>query len=91
MAEIKWANRAAKQLRNVDSRYFDRIVDKINALQQFPDIQADILELKGSQNKGRYRMRVGFYRVLFEIVNDEPKIIEIQEIKKRDEQTYRTH
>ena len=34
-----------------------------------------------------YRMRVGRYRVLFDH-DDFIKIIEIQEVKKRDERTY---
>ncbi|WP_273383767.1 type II toxin-antitoxin system RelE family toxin [Actinobacillus porcinus] len=91
MTVIKWTNRASKQIRSVDSRYLERIIEKIEALQQFPNIQADILELKGEQNKGKFRMRVGVYRVIFEVVNNEPIIIEIQEIKKRDDQTYRNH
>lgn len=91
MAVIKWANKASKQMRAVDSRYIDRILEKIELLQHFPDVQTDIIELKGSNNKGLYRMRVGFYRILFEVIDGEPKIIEVQEIKKRDEQTYRKH
>ena len=91
MAEIRWANRASKQLTAVDSRYLDRIIEKIEMLQNYPNVYADIIELKGNQNKGKFRMRVGFYRVIFEIVNEEPMILEIQEIKKRDDQTYRKH
>lgn len=91
MAVIKWTNRASNQIRVVDSRYLDRIIEKIETLKQFPNVQADIIELKGEQNKGKFRMRVGFYRVIFEVINNEPIIIEIQEIKKRDEQTYRKH
>ncbi|AIK91177.1 type II toxin-antitoxin system RelE/ParE family toxin [Glaesserella parasuis] len=88
MAVIRWASRASKQIRTIDSRYLDRIIEKIEALQQFPNVQADIIELKGEQNKGKFRMRVGFYRVVFKVVNNKPIIIEIQEIKKRDERTY---
>lgn len=91
MAVIKWTNRAIKQLRSVDSRYLDRMISKIEELQTFPNTQADIIELKGDDNKNKYRMRIGFYRVLFEVVDGEPKIVEIQAIKKRDEQTYRKH
>lgn len=91
MTVIQWTNRASKQIRAVDGRYLDRMFEKIEALQNFPNVQADIIELKGEQNKGKFRMRVGFYRVIFEVINNEPIIIEIQEIKKRDEQTYRNH
>ena len=51
MAVIKWANKASKQMGAVDSRYIDRILEKIELLQHFPDVQADIIELKGSNNK----------------------------------------
>ncbi|MDG6362548.1 type II toxin-antitoxin system RelE family toxin, partial [Glaesserella parasuis] len=64
MAVIKWTNRASKQIRVVDSRYLDRIIEKVETLKQFPNVQADIIELKGEQNKGKFRMRVGFYRVI---------------------------
>ncbi|MDG6342413.1 type II toxin-antitoxin system RelE/ParE family toxin [Glaesserella parasuis] len=84
----KQGKQTDKNLRTIDSRYLDRIIEKIEALQQFPNVQADIIELKGEQNKGKFRMRVGFYRVIFKVVNNKPIIIEIQEIKKRDERTY---
>ena len=34
-----------------------------------------------------YRLRIGNYRVLFDW-QDEIRIVEIQEVKKRDERTY---
>lgn len=91
MAVVKWLDKAWKQLRNVDSRYKNRILDKVEKLANYPNQNqnADIIELKGSKNK--FRMRIGFYRVLFEVIDGVPKVIEIQEIKKRDEQTYRNH
>lgn len=78
-------------MRSVDSRYISKILDKVRKLADFPDVQADIIDLKGGNNQGRFRMRIGFYRVLFEVIDGEPKIIEIQEIRKRDDQTYRKH
>ncbi len=36
----------------------------------------------------RYRYRIGDYRLLFDI-DDEARIIEILDIRKRDERTYR--
>lgn len=89
MAVVRWLNKAAKQFKSVDSRYKQRMLDKVQELASYPDLNADIIELKGSKNK--FRMRVGFYRVLFEIIEGVPKVVEIQEIKKRDEQTYRKH
>lgn len=84
--EILITRKAEKQLDRIDSRYIDRILTAIDSLADFPDVEADIKQLQG-QN-GKYRLRVGRYRVLFEVIDGEPKIIEIQLIAKRDERTY---
>lgn len=88
MNKITFTGKADKQLSKIDSRYIQAILDAIEALVLFPDVQLDIKKLKGYIN--RFRLRVGRYRVIFEVQNGEPKIIEIQTIAKRDEQTY-TH
>ncbi|MEG9487022.1 MULTISPECIES: type II toxin-antitoxin system RelE family toxin [Mannheimia] len=88
MNKITFTGKADKQLSKIDSRYIQAILDAIEALVLFPDVQLDIKKLKGYIN--RFRLRVGRYRVIFEVQDGEPKIIEIQTIAKRDEQTY-TH
>lgn len=88
MNKITFTGKADKQLSKIDSRYIQAILDAIEALVLFPNVQLDIKKLKGYIN--RFRLRVGRYRVIFEVQNGEPKIIEIQTIAKRDEQTY-TH
>ena len=58
----------------------------MDQLSDFPNCkQLDISELKN--HRFDYRLRVGRYRVLFNYA-DVVKIIEIQEVKKRDERTY---
>lgn len=88
MNKITFTGKADKQLSKIDSQYIQAILDAIEALVLFPDVQLDIKKLKGYIN--RFRLRVGRYRVIFEVQDGEPKIIEIQTIAKRDEQTY-TH
>ncbi|OZN24899.1 hypothetical protein CFY87_06090 [Actinobacillus seminis] len=83
---IKWQPKALKQLLKIDSRYIPKVQQAINSLAHFPDVLLDIKKLQGQERT--YRLRVGNYRVIFEWINSEPKIIEIQAIKKRDEQTY---
>lgn len=83
---IKWQPKALKQLLKIDGRYIPKIRQAINNLADFPDVLLDIKKLQGQESK--YRLRVGGYRVIFEWIDGEPKIIEIQAIKKRDEQTY---
>lgn len=79
-------SKADKQLERIDSRYKKAIIETISTLTNFPDLVLDITKLKGYVSK--YRARVGKYRILFEWIEGEPRIIEIQEIKKRDERTY---
>lgn len=88
MNKITFTGKADKQLAKIDSRYIQAILNAIEALTLFPDVQLDIKKLRGYIN--RFRLRVGRYRVIFEVQDGEPKIIEIQTIAKRDEQTY-TH
>lgn len=83
---IKWQPKALKQLLKIDGRYIPKIQQAINNLADFPDVLLDIKKLQGQESK--YRLRVGGYRIIFEWIDGEPKIIEIQAIKKRDEQTY---
>lgn len=88
MAEVVWKKKAMKQLSKIDNRYQNAIVEKVDTLYNFPDLaeNIDIKKLKGSNNE--YRIRIGNYRVLFSIIHDEPVIISIEAIAKRDERTY---
>ncbi|MGX3067129.1 type II toxin-antitoxin system RelE family toxin [Ursidibacter arcticus] len=83
---IKWQPKALKQLFKIDVRYIPKIKQAVNSLVDFPNVLLDIKKLQGQESK--YRLRIGGYRVVFEWIDGEPKIIEIQAIKKRDEQTY---
>jgi mRNA-degrading endonuclease RelE of RelBE toxin-antitoxin system len=55
-----------------------------NKLSAFPDC-ASVKKL--TDHKYSYRLRIGNYRVFFEF-DGEIRIIEIEEVKKRDEHTY---
>jgi len=83
MKTVTWTPKATKQLIPfpVDDRV--RITESTKKLANFPEVSADIKKLKG---RPEYRLRVGRYRVIF---NDSLTIIEIKEVKKRDEHTYR--
>ncbi|WDN88053.1 hypothetical protein BuS5_01021 [Desulfosarcina sp. BuS5] len=86
MNEIIWHNRARKQMKRIPHHYRDAIHDSVDQLTTFPVCERlDITELK--KHRYGYRLRVGRYRVLFNYANI-VKIIEIQEVKKRDERTY---
>ncbi|MBA3030153.1 MAG: type II toxin-antitoxin system RelE/ParE family toxin [Desulfobacteraceae bacterium] len=86
MNEIIWHNRARKQMKKIPIHYREAIHHSVDQLADFPKCkQLDISELK--DHRYDYRLRVGRYRVLFNYANV-VKIIEIHEVKKRDERTY---
>ncbi|NHB93574.1 type II toxin-antitoxin system RelE family toxin [Photorhabdus cinerea] len=86
MVKVIWSKAAIKQLTRIDTRYQKAIKQKVNSLMDFPLVDLDIRKLSGFDNK--HRLRVGNYRVLFELLNGEPKILEIQEIRRRQTKTY---
>jgi len=84
MNTIKWHTKALKQLRKINRQENAAIRSAVNDLAAMPDCQG----LKALTNhRYGYRLRVGRYRVLFDY-DGEIRIIEIQEVKKRDERTY---
>ncbi|WP_420645217.1 type II toxin-antitoxin system RelE family toxin [Candidatus Leptofilum sp.] len=83
MYSIEWTRKALKQLKRIQQQHQKRIVVSVRELENWPDCQ----NVKALTNRPGYRLRVGSYRVLFE-VEDGMKIIEIEEVKKRDDRTY---
>ncbi|MBF0199516.1 MAG: type II toxin-antitoxin system RelE/ParE family toxin [Planctomycetes bacterium] len=82
MSAINWTRKAAKQLRKIPSNYQKRIVTAVSELVNFPNCKGDIKKLV---NRDGYRLRLGNYRIIFDDIGT---IIEIQEVKKRDNRTY---
>lgn len=83
---VKWEKQALKQLAKIDARYKQAIKTKVDELEKYPDVMLDLKKLKGHESK--YRLRVGNYRVIFEIINEVPRIIAIQAVVRRSERTY---
>ena len=86
MNQINWSKKAIKQLLAIDQRYMSSIRKKVNELQTFPDVTLDLKKMSSEDNL--YRLRVGDYRILFEVINGEPIIINIQTVKRRTSTTY---
>ncbi|UWN51669.1 hypothetical protein ASALC70_03902 [Alcanivorax sp. ALC70] len=61
------------------------ILDAVQGLANCPTNAANVKALK--RRRAGYRLRVGRYRVLFDL-DDGVRIITVQEVKKRDERTY---
>jgi len=84
MYGINWSNKAKKQFRRIDKKNQSAIIDAVDELRHFPNTR-NVVAL--TNHECGYRMRIGSYRILFD-ASVKMKIIEIQHVKKRDEQTY---
>ena len=83
MREIRWTATAQRQIRKLPKDVQSAIFVAVGFLENFPDCRGDIKKLQGRQG---FRLRVGRYRVLFD---ENGHILEVQEVKKRDDNTYR--
>lgn len=80
-----FSRRAEKAFMSLPDKEAQRVKEAIRELAENPRTHGAIkLE---SAPVARYRYRIGDYRLLFDI-DDEAKIIEILDIRKRDERTY---
>jgi mRNA-degrading endonuclease RelE of RelBE toxin-antitoxin system len=78
---------AVKELRKLPrdrQTHVERAIDEMEA----DPLAGDVKPLKGPEWKGRYRKRVGAYRIVFTIDRPE-KSVAISHILKRAEKTYR--
>lgn len=86
MVRIVWTVKAFKQLNRIDTRYRQQIKRKVDELAGFPMVDLDLKKL--NSKNAQYRLRVGDYRVIFEIIDDEPRVLEVQEVLRRTSRTY---
>ena len=68
-----------KQISNLPSQIRNRVIEKIQSLVQEPR-PSDVVKLKGSGKE--YRIRIGDYRVRYEI-DDSSQIIKLLQCKHR--------
>ncbi|MEX0738576.1 MAG: type II toxin-antitoxin system RelE/ParE family toxin [Pseudohongiella sp.] len=84
MNEIQWSRKALKQLRKLAPQDGKVVFAGAGELSRFPECK-NVKQLRNHQYG--FRLRVGRHRVLFDYDGD-VKIISIEEVKKRDENTY---
>ncbi len=84
MKIIEWRNKALRQLRKIKSSK-DRglIVDEVSKLANFPDCR-NVKTIINSDNL--FRLKIKNWRVIF---TEGLEIVTIEEVKKRNERTYR--
>lgn len=84
MNSVNYTAKAAKQLRKLQLQESKKIRIECDKLSEMPNC----INVKALTNhKYEYRLRVGNYRVFFKF-DGEIHIFTIQEVKKRDENTY---
>jgi mRNA interferase RelE/StbE len=84
MNRITWSTKAQKQLRKLNKPDQITIYDAVGELGTMPDSR----NVKALTNhEYQYRLRVGNYRVFFDF-DGTLHIVQIEEVKKRDERTY---
>ncbi len=84
MNKIQWTNRALRQARKLPAQVQSTIAHAVDTLGLWPHVE----HIKALQGREGYRLRVGRYRILFTVHSGIPLIIQIEEVKKRDEHTY---
>ena len=84
---VELSEEAEQQLQRLPRRIQAQIERAIDALEVDP-FQGDVIPLKGRQWRGRYRKRVGRYRIIF-VPHHQSRVVEISAILIRDEKTYR--
>ena len=86
MHRAMFSRRAEEAFMSLPDKEAQRVKQAIQKLTESPRIRGTIkLE---TAPVARYRYRIGDYRLLFDI-DDEAKISEILDIRKRDERIYR--
>jgi mRNA interferase RelE/StbE len=65
MFEIKYAKSVKKDLSRIDRKHLEKIKSEIESLAEFPDV-SNIKKLS-AHPLADYRLRVGDYRVLFDV------------------------
>lgn len=84
MNTINWTRKAVKQLNKITREDQVKIYDAAQELAHMPNVQ----QVKALiRHQYGYRLRVGNYRVLFDWEGS-INIVNIEEVKKRDERTY---
>ena len=84
---VRLASEADKQLKKLPRDRRELIHKHLLEMAEDP-LRGDVKPLKGPQWKGRYRKRVGSYRIIF-VTSQEGGTVDVSAILPRSEKTYR--
>jgi len=85
--DVRLSKTAAKQLSKAPRNYQSLILERLVEMAEDP-FRGDVKPLKGIQWQGRYRKRIGRWRIIF-IPYQNERLVEISAILMRSEKTYR--
>ncbi|MEK6645977.1 MAG: type II toxin-antitoxin system RelE/ParE family toxin [Candidatus Firestonebacteria bacterium] len=77
--KVEWKNSAEHDIRNIDRQYISKILNVIETLSENP---FPIQSKKLRDSESSYRIRIGDYRVIYQIDTKE-KIVTIYHIRHR--------
>jgi mRNA interferase RelE/StbE len=83
--QVLWEKRAIRQMRKIPMEDRSTILAEVGSLSGWPRTR-NVKALKNQPYP--YRLRVGQYRVFFSVESD-LSILKIEEVKRRNERTYR--
>jgi mRNA interferase RelE/StbE len=86
MNTINWKPKALKQLRKIPATDGAIIRQCVNS--ELVDLSAARNVKALTNHQYTYRLRVGRYRVFFDVHSGDITIVTIEEVKKRDDRTY---
>lgn len=81
---IEYTSKALRQIRRLEDKDSAMIFRACRTLENFPDC-ANIKKL--AQHAYAYRLKVGNFRIFFNFKGI-PRIVYVEEVKRRNEQTY---
>ena len=84
---VELSSAALKELKRLPRDRRMRVTQAIDEMQENP-LTGDVVPLKGPEWKGRYRKRVGPYRIIFTI-DRAAMTVKISAVLVRSEKTYR--
>ena len=84
---VKISKDATRQLKRFPFEQQGRIRQRLREMKDDP-FRGNVMSLKDKRWKGRYRKRVGRYRIIF-LLRRAERLVEISAILARNERTYR--
>ena len=77
MYSIAFTHRAERELGQLALAYQESMARRLAALEGWPNVQADVRVLKGSE-EGTHRPRVGVYRAILIVLPKEQRIVVVR-------------